>query len=255
MKKRTITVAGISAAVALTVALCLVFSIAKYITTQGRQSELVSDHFYFSSDYLRSDSDDLPVYEVFGNSVTFRLQNYVDSLRINGTDISYEATSSDGTLDPSTGTLEKGALRSSELTLTYSFQGDELQKDITVTVRGTGDYTGTLRAQFTFIKPTSNLKYEIKDSKGSNYAELYLYAADADMQAVLSWNTDELLIDETNDYIFDKVVNNLETKTGSATTKNIVVGTTVKIVFFKKNINEDYTRSITASGDGTIHIP
>ena len=252
MKKKKIPVAVISAVSVLTIMLCFAPSFAKYITIQGRQSELDSDHFYFSSDYLRS--DDTPVYEILGNSITFELRNYVDSLRINGTDITYKATSTAGTISPSTGTL-RGGTDTSNVTLSYNFSDDEQQKEISVSVTGTGDYTETLQATFIFIKPTSNLKYEIKDSVGNNYAELYIYAANADMTADLSWNTDELLIDETNDYVFGRVANDSLLHTGTATTKSIVAGTTAKIVFFKKNIREDYTRVMTESEDGTINVP
>ena len=251
MKKKKITVAVISAVSVLAIILCFAPSFAKYITTQGRQSELDSDHFYFSSDYLRS--DDTPVYEILGNSITFELRNYVDSLRINGTDITYKATSTAGTISPSTGTL-RGGTDTSNVTLSYNFSDDKKKKEISVSVTGTGDYTETLQATFIFIKPTSNLKYEIKDSVGNNYAELYIYAANADMTADLSWNTDELLIDETNDYVFGRVTNDSLLHTGTATTKSIVAGTTAKIVFFKKNIREDYTRVMTESEDGTIDI-
>ena len=71
------------------------------------------------------------------------------------------------------------------------------------------------------------------------------------MTADLSWNTDELLIDETNDYVFG---NDSLLHTGTATTKSIVAGTKAKIVFFKKNISEDYTRVMTESEDGTIDM-
>ena len=253
MKKKKITVAVISAVSVLAIILCFAPSFAKYITIQGRQSELDSDHFYFSSDYLRS--DDTPVYEILGNSITFELRNYVDSLRINGTDITYEATSPAGTISTSTGTLKGGTGRSANVTLSYSFSDDELQKEISVSVTGTGDYTETLQATFIFIKPTSNLKYEIKDSVGSNYAVLYLYTGDADMTAELSWHTNKLLIDETNDYVFGRVTNDLALHTGTATTQNIVAGTTAKIVFFKKNLSEDYTCGITVSDDRTINLP
>lgn len=252
MKKKKITVAVISAVSVLAIILCFAPSFAKYITTQGRQSELDSDHFYFSSDYLRS--DDTPVYEILGNSITFELRNYVDSLRINGTDITYKATSTAGTISPSTGTL-RGGTDTSNVTLSYNFSDDEQQKEISVSVTGTGDYTETLQATFIFIKPTSNLKYEIKDSVGSNYAVLYLYTGDADMTAELSWHTDKLLIDETNDYVFGRVTNDLALHTGTATTQNIVAGTTAKIVFFKKNLSEDYTCGITVSDDRTVNLP
>ena len=92
MKKKKITVTVISAVSALVIILCLAPSIAKYIMTQNRQSKLDSDHFYFSSDYLKP--DETPVYEIFGSSVTFELRNYADSIRINGTDITYEAVNS-----------------------------------------------------------------------------------------------------------------------------------------------------------------
>lgn len=253
MKKKKITVAIISVVSALAIILCFAPSLAKYITTQGKQSKLDSDHFYFSSDYLRS--DDTPVYEIFGSSITFELRNYADGLRINGTDITYEATSTAGTISTSEGTLTGGTLGSANITLSYSFSGDEQQKEITVSVTGKGDYTETLQAKFIFIKPTSNLKYEIKDSVGSNYAELYIYAADEDKTAELSWNTDELLIDETNDYVFGRITNNPSPTQSTATTGNIGAGTAVKIVFFKKNLSADYTCGISESADGTINIP
>lgn len=253
MKKKKITVAVISAVSVLAIILCFAPSFAKYITTQGRQSELDSDHFYFSSDYLRS--DDTPVYEILGNSITFEIRNYVDSLRINGTDITYEAMSTAGTISTSTGTLTGGTDTSANVTLSYSFSGDEQQKEISVSVTGTGDYTETLQAKFIFIRSTSTLQYYIEDSAGSNYATLYICAVEADTAAVLSWNTDKLLIDETNDYVFGRVTNDSSLHTGSATTRNIVAGAIAKIVFFKKNLSEDYTRVMTESEDGTINVP
>lgn len=252
MKKKKITVTVISAVSALVIILCLAPSIAKYIMTQNRQSKLDSDYFYFSSDYLKP--DETPVYEIFGSSVTFELRNYADSIRINGTDITYEATSTAGTIGASTGTLTGGIRGSADLTLSYSFSGDELQKEITVSVVGTGDYTQTLQAKFIFIRPTSTLKYEIKDSAGSNYAELYIYTTDEDKTAVLLWNIDELLIDETNDYVFGRITNNPSPAKSTATTGNISAGTAAKIVFFKKNISADYTCGMAESVDGTINL-
>ena len=64
----------------------------------------------------------------------------------------------------------------------------------------------------------------------------------------------KLLIDETNDYVFARVTNDSLLHTGTATTKSIVAGTKAKIVFFKKNISEGYTRVMTESEDGTIDM-
>ena len=51
MKKKKITVAVISAISALILMLGIVPSLAKYVTEQGKQSTVVSDNFYFTSDY------------------------------------------------------------------------------------------------------------------------------------------------------------------------------------------------------------
>lgn len=69
MKKNRITALLISLSLVLIVALGAVPSFARYIMKQGKQSELVSDNFYFSSDYLKA--DETPTYTLWENSVTF----------------------------------------------------------------------------------------------------------------------------------------------------------------------------------------
>ena len=139
MKKKKMTVAVISAVLVLTAALCIVPALAKYITRQCKQSALVSDSFYFTSDYLRA--DETPEYTVIGDSVTFEIRNYADSLRINGSDIPYTVAADAGSLDRSGGTLTGGTVGSDSITLSHSFSGTEEQKEITVSVIGTGDYS------------------------------------------------------------------------------------------------------------------
>lgn len=111
MKKNRITALLISLSLVLIVALGAVPSFARYIMKQGKQSELVSDNFYFSSDYLKA--DETPTYTLWENSVTFQARNYIDVLRINAVDISYTVTvetAGEGiTLSQSNGTLTGGA--------------------------------------------------------------------------------------------------------------------------------------------------
>ena len=247
MKKRKI-IAGVSVLLAVALLLCVILSVAKYIIKKGQQSELTSQNFYFSSNFLKS--DEVPTYEIYGNTVTFAVRNYIDSFRVNATDINYTVSADSGALDILNGSLEGAASSSANITLSYDFAADELQKEITVSVTGTGKFTKTLSAKFIFIK-YDGLKYEIKDQADRDYAELYIYTGNTASDVTIAWDKAELLIDETNDYIFGNTTLNAEIN--SVTIRDIPADTTVKIVFFKKNIAQDYTCGITRS-DGSINI-
>ena len=247
MKKRKI-IAGVSVLLAVALLLCVILSVAKYIIKKGQQSELTSQNFYFSSNFLKS--DEVPTYEIYGNTVTFAVRNYIDSFRVNATDINYTVSADSGALDILNGSLAGAASSSANITLSYDFAADELQKEITVSVTGTGKFTKTLSAKFIFIK-YDGLKYEIKDQADRDYAELYIYTGNTAQTVEITWNNAQLFIDETNDYIFGNTTLNAEIN--SVTIRDIPADTTVKIVFFKKNIAQDYTCGITKS-DGTINI-
>ena len=241
MKKNKITVAVISAVSVLTIMLCFAPSFAKYITTQGRQSELDSDHFYFSSDYLSEGV--LPEYKIYGDSVAFEIRNYMDSFRVNDSDIAYTVSATDGTLSSEGGTLTGGTAGSDTITLTYS--GEE--KEIIVTVTSSSPYVKELKAKFIFAE--SVMRYEITDSAGSYYAELYIYTGDTAQTVTVNWDKAKLLIDETNDFVFG----NLTAEKNSASV-DIPAHTTVKIAFFKNDITKDYSYALTKF-DGTITMP
>lgn len=251
MNKKRITIIIIGTILLIALGTIIVPTVAKYIKEQGKQSELESGNFYFTSDYL--DAGEMPTYEIFGNSVTFEIRNYVDSLRINDTNIDYTVSTTEGIISNSSGTLEKSSQNISKITLSYLF-GEEEQKEIIVSVIGTGKYTKTLKAKFIFIKPIQLIKYYIEDSIGSNYLVVYISSAQTDMIAELSWNTDQLIIDETNDYVFGNVSYDVLEHIGTVTTKTIAANTTAKIIFFKKNVNEDYSCGISVVNDGKINI-
>lgn len=246
MKKKKITVAVISAVSVLAIILCFAPSFAKYITTQGRQSELDSDHFYFSSDYLSEGV--LPEYKIYGDSVAFEIRNYMDSFRVNDSDIAYTVSANGGTLTKdgtptSGGTINGGTKAADTVTLTYS--GEE--KEIIVTVTSSSRYVKELKAKFIFAE--SVMRYEITDSAGSYYAELYIHTANEEKTVTVNWDKAVLLIDETNDY----VIGNLQPGKNSANI-SIPAHTTVKIAFFKNDITKDYSYALTKF-DGTITMP
>ena len=241
MKKRIMVI--VCALLALTLLLAIVPSLAKYITEQGKQSEVVSDKFYFTSDYL-SESEP-PEYKIYGDSVEFEIRNYIDSLRINAADIVYSVSASDGALSSDGGTLTAGDADFDKIVLTYDRSQGE--KEITVTVTSRSPYVKELKAKFIFAE--SVMRYEITDSAGSYYAELYIYTGDTAQTVTVNWDKAKLLIDETNDFVFG----NLTAEKNSASV-SIPAHTTVKIAFFKTYITKDYSYALTKF-DGTITMP
>ena len=244
MKKKKITVAVISVVSVFALMLGIVPSLAKYVTEHGKQSEVVSDNFYFTSDYLSESA--IPEYKICGSEVEFEIKNCIDSLRTNVKAIEYTVSASDGgTLSSNGGTLIGGTENCAKIKLTYS--GAEVEKKITVTVRSSSPYVKELKAKFVFIKPV--LRYEITDSVGSYYAELYIHTANEAKTVTVKWDPAKLLIDETNDYVFGKLTPDKKTASIS-----IPAHTTVKIAFFKNDITKDYSCEATRS-DGTITMP
>lgn len=260
MKKRRI-IAGVSVLIGFIMVLCVALMLAKYKMNLGEQREITSKNFYFSSNFLKADKVP-PVYEIYGNTVTFQVRNYVDDMRKNDSEIIYTAKATAGNLKKADETvinadteltLAGGAKNSDSITLTYAFADGEEQKEITVTATSTGVYAKTLTATFIFLKP-EGLAYEIKDKVNRNYAEMYIYMGNTAQNIILSWDNAELVIDETNDYVFGKIQNQTSPDESSVEIDNIPADTTVKIVFFKKNITADNTSPITNS-NGTITIP
>lgn len=249
MKKKKITVAVISAISALTLMLGIVPSLAKYVTEHGKQSKVVSDNFYFTSDYLSESV--LPQYKIYGGSVSFEIRNFIDSSRVSKENITYTVSANGGTLTKdgtptSGGTINGGTKAADTVTLTYS--GEEAEKEITVTVTSSSPYVKELKAKFIFAE--SVMRYEITDSAGSYYAELYIYTGDTAQTVTVNWDKAELLIDETNDYV---IRGNLIAEKNSASV-SIPAHTTVKIAFFKNDITKDYSYALTKF-DGTITMP
>lgn len=238
MKKRIIAV--VSAALLVLSVLCIAPALAKYTTEQGKQSEIHSDEFYFTSDYLSESA--IPEHKIYGDSVSFEIRNFIDSLRTNVANIEYTVSASDGTLSSNGGTLTGGTEKCAKITLTYS--GEEAEKEITVTVKSSSPYVKELKAKFVFTKPV--LRYEITDSVGSYYAELYIHTANEAKTVTVNWNKAELWIDETNDYVFGKL-----NGTKNSASVDISAHTTVKIAFFKNDITKNYSCE-PKKFDGTI---
>lgn len=246
MKKRMVST-SVSILTFLTFLLCAASVTARYLTIKGFQNEVYSDHFYFTSNFLKPTEENAE-YRIIGNTVTFSIHNYMDSLRITESDITYQLTADAGTLSVNGGNLAKDVAASNTIQLTYDFAEGEMEKTITVTANSTEQYAQTLQAKFILQKEV--LQYEIKDVKGRYYAELYIYMKNPKKTMKLNWDNTVIMIDETNDYVFGK----LNSEKNSVTIDDIAEQTTVRIVFFKKDITQNYTHTLSPS-DGTITLP
>ncbi|MGN0648681.1 MAG: hypothetical protein ACI4J3_08645 [Oscillospiraceae bacterium] len=246
MKKRMVFT-SVSLLTFLTFLLCVASVTARYLTIKEFQNEVYSDPFYFTSNFLKPTEENAE-YRIIGNTVTFSIHNYIDSLRITESDITYQLTADAGTLSDDGGILAKDVAASDNIILTYDFAEGEMEKTITVTANSTEQYAQTLQAKFILQKEV--LQYEIKDVAGRYYAELYIYMKHPAKTMTLNWDNTVILIDETNDFVFGK----LNSEKDSVTIDNIAEQTTVRIVFFKKDITQNYTHTLSPS-DGTITLP
>lgn len=107
-----------------------------------------------------------------------------------------------------------------------------------------------MRATFLLIK--TNLKYEIRDAAGEYSAELYLHTGNSSQTVTLVWDNTKLSIDPASDYVFGKTIVTTGNESSLAL-DGIPMDSTVKIVFFKHDINVSYACAPTGS-DGNIRI-
>ncbi len=119
--------------------------------------------FYFTSDFLDGETHTLAP---GSTSVTFKLGNHADELRISEVDIAYTVTvtSDNGTtatVTPASGTLAKGAKQDAAITLSDLQPGT-----YTVQAVGSGGYTKTLTATIKVLEEAARPYYHIDTVPG-----------------------------------------------------------------------------------------
>ena len=133
------------------------FFIAKYITQTFDTSLTKSDNIVFVSDYLKS--GDVPIYNVYGNSIDFKLSNYEDeNIEISSKDINYNISTTCGDLSKTSGVLKGNNKIDEVITLSNN--------DLTtcmVTVTSKKPYFKELKATFNFISIDEMTGYKITD--------------------------------------------------------------------------------------------
>lgn len=124
---------------------------AKYVKTLHKQQGLVTSQvMYFESDYLSAEGAE---YTISGESVTFELRNFPDSLRVSELEVDYEVSVTGGEtikINGQEATTTTGTLAANEVqSVKVEISGLQPGKTYTVTATGENGFVRTLSATFT----------------------------------------------------------------------------------------------------------
>ena len=244
---------------------CLVlistFSLSKYFSKRPFESVVGPDKFYFTVDLLGDtnlDDDLVKSYDLYGGdskNITFFVRNYFDSLRVTGSNISYDLSlegtaSSSATLNITSSALTGNTLDEDEINLTITEEYSNLDT-VEVVVKSTAPYVKTMRIIFVLHKYSEVIECNLKDSSGSMIAELSIkanvlvnaYTMTIDFSSINA-SSNVLKIDSTNAYLLDDRNTN---NPGSSWLKevtltlDIAAGESLTINFFKDSITKNYS--------------
>ncbi len=168
-EKRTLPIAVLALFAVFVTLIGIIY--AKYVTMEQSSDGVVSNRFFFTSDYLTEDG---AVYDIYGDSVVFNLYNNDGLNYTDQNNIRYKITTSGGHLDYTSVTyndtvpqLARSSSPGSKHTYTLD-RGNE--SSITVTVTSVAAYRKTMSATFNFIDTGT---YSIIDSTHYIIVDLY----------------------------------------------------------------------------------
>lgn len=277
IKNRTAKIVIIAFAALL---VCLITGIsAKYIIeNRGKLTQARALDFYFTVDLL-GDTNELSELEtdlhLFGGgekTVSFNVQNYFDTLRINDKDIVYTASleCSDAsysnkatfTSQPADFTMKaSGGSQQDEFTVKFPAGYETAGKTVTVTavIKSSRPYVKEMKINFILHSDDAPLTYRVEDNAGDNFATL-IVMANTDVGAGklhVDWSSinasaNVLQIDTTSPYILDGTLSLNSNTPGDSylksvtTTRNMAKGESIQIYFFKSDPNANYNIPNTA---------
>ncbi len=250
--------------------------------------QITADNFYFTTDLtgdtvmvLQGDTDTYNFgqesttgrWQLYGgvqHTLTIKVQNYYDDLRVTGADITYTATVStnsaattgaDGlTVSSASGTLTGDDKHDDALTLTIPAHNSWAYNDgdtVTLTVTSTAPYEKTFTLIFTLHTVNDVLSYRVLDTVGSPYAELIIMSNVMDengntksVTPHLKW-PETLDIDNTNNLTFTEKNGDMFVQQDGMEGRDMLLsqpfatGRSESIVFFKTDTSANYSRPDT----------
>lgn len=166
---------------------------ARYVMQQTKQGIVAAQDFYFTSDFLKAETDNVSYYIDPDMDFTVHLYHAEDSLRKTLSEIEYSVSVTGGTwVDSGSGTLKPDS-GTADLTVTPNTGATS----ITVTATSTKPYKKVLTAVFKVEKGNSVV---LEDSAGNRAAVLTMTCADAPKTITITLPSG-VIPDETNDNV------------------------------------------------------
>lgn len=291
--KRTVPLLALAVVVVL---LCLVGGLAaKYVVVDNKDDNQISaNDFYFSIDLLSATDQyagqdenkiterEIHLYGATQTSLSFKVRNYFDDLRINPADItytiSYKATAgvpavlkSGNDQEVASGasyTLTHGIQDFDEFTISApdnTVEGGEIE----VTVASSVPYVKTMTMTIVLHPQKYDVLYRVEDSVDSPYATLIIMAGKRDGVAAGKINVDWSAINTTANVLQVDTTNTFVNKSGVLTDINAEDGSflesfvstddigelgSVAVYFFKADPSKNYSMPDTvAKAEGDVY--
>lgn len=166
--------------------------LGKYLLEKSGQLGIQADDFYFTSDLLEepSTNNTFPEYTLGKgiDTISFKLNNYEDSLRFTKTDIKYNITvtnSLDVKVYETTGTITTGSEKNS---VSINIPSLETGTYIVV-VNSTSPYSKTLKGKFIIQELDNEISYTVSDGVGSTVVMLTISVNDYSGPINIKWPT------------------------------------------------------------------
>ena len=202
------------------------WTLSKYTVQVEKDKVVVPTDFFFLSDYLKEAdaSGVIPTYNVYTSSIDIRISNN-DVVNITDEDITFTIAAKDDSDGPGNfevfnkdGATVSATDDSYNIGSTENYYTCKLKADIgdtiTLTATSSSPYKKTIQAKFVF-KETGDINYyEVEDK--TNYSILKLYMGNTVKDINITYNSNELAPDNTNDIMKD-----WKDDSGSTVTKTI----------------------------------
>lgn len=217
---------------------------AKYIQEKNLEIIYEAKAFYFESDALKDNMDPrVYTYEKGNTTITLKLKNNIDELRISDVDITYsvEITDVNGNkvndkngkeISKVTGKLTKGAIDTENISFTNLKSGTYI-----VTAKSTKPYIRTLTGTFLIEDEDIDIEYYANDSINNPIVQLTVASTDYDGKIKITW-PENIAPDNT-----DKIWPNIEAGyNGGSAIIEYTSNSEIVFKFFKKHSSSVYSK-------------
>lgn len=220
-------------------------ALAKYIMTKNQNLLYEAQAFYFESDLLYDNTNQLSyTYPKGSDSINFILKNNTDELRYSEVTIEYQVSITDingnsikdkngDEIENVEGTLNKGQINSTEI------EFDNLKPGVyVITAESTNPYHKQLKANFILNESIYDIDHTVNDAKESSVLNLTITTEDYQGDIKISWP--QGVTPNNNDPFFKNINSGYNE---SNTTINFNANSEYVFLFFKEDTSKVYTTS------------